>query len=78
MWSVEALLLARQVSRSHTYVQDSVYQTAVSGIYHLNEKIQEAVRSVTADMIAATGRELRKRLVFMIEHNDDHVEAYRH
>ena len=40
------------------------------------EKIQEAVRSVTADMIAATWRELRKRLVFMIEHNGDHVEAY--
>ena len=55
-----------------------VYKTAVNDIDHLKEKIQEAVRSVTADMIAATWRELRKRLVFMIEHNGDHVEAYHH
>ena len=60
------------------YVKDRVYKTAVNDIDHLKEKIQEAVRSVTADMIAATWRELRKRLVFMIEHNGDHVEAYHH
>ena len=44
----------------------------------LGKKIQKAVRSVTADMIGATWRELRKCLVFMIEHNGGHVEAYHH
>ena len=48
--------------------------TAVNDIDQLKDKIQEAVRSVTADMIAASWRELRKRLVFIIEHN----EAYHH
>ena len=42
------------------------------------KKILESVRSVTVDIIAATWRELRKRLVVIIEHNDDHVEAYHH
>ena len=57
-----------------------VYKTAVNDIDYLkkNEKILESVRSVTVDIIAATWRELRKRLVFIIEHNDDHVEAYHH
>ena len=57
------------------YVKDT---TAVNVIDHLKEKIQEAVRFVTANMIATTWRELDKRLVFMIKHNDDHVEAYHH
>ena len=60
------------------YVKDRVYKTAVNDIEHLKEKIQKAVRSVTADMIAATWRELCKCLVFIIELNDDHVEAYHH
>ena len=57
-----------------------VYKTAVNDIDYLkkNEKILESVRSVTVDIIAATWRELRKRLVVIIEHNDDHVEAYHH
>ena len=60
------------------YVKDRVYKTAANDIDHPKEKNQDAVTSVTADMIAATWRELRKRLVFIIEHNDDHVEAYHH
>ena len=57
-----------------------VYKTAVNDIDYLKkkEKILESVRSVTVDIIAATWRELRKRLVVIIEHNDDHVEAYHH
>ena len=42
------------------------------------KKVLESVRSVAVDIIAATWRELRKRLVVIIEHNDDHVEAYHH
>ena len=62
------------------YAKDMVYKTAVNDIDYLkkNEKILESVRSVTVDIIAATWRELRKRLVVIIEHNDDHVEAYHH
>ena len=55
-----------------------VYKTAVNDIDYLKKKILESVRSVTVDIIAATWRELRKRLVVIIEHNDDHVEAYHH
>ena len=58
-----------------------VYKTAVNDIDYLKKKIKkilESVRSVTVDIIAATWRELRKRLVVIIEHNDDHVEAYHH
>ena len=57
-----------------------VYKTAVNDIDYLKkkEKILESVRSVAVDIIAATWRELRKRLVVIIEHNDDHVEAYHH
>ena len=85
---VEALLLGPpglQISHLWTfllflqgYVKYRVCKTAVNDIDHLKERIQEAVRSVTADMIAATWRELRKCLVFMIELNDDHIEAYHH
>ena len=60
------------------YVKDRVYKTAVNDIDHLKEKIQDAVRPVTAGMIAATWSELYKCLVFMIEYNGDHIEAYHH
>ena len=60
------------------YAKDMVYKTAVNDIDYLKKKILESVRSVTVDIIAATWRELRKRLVVIIEHNDDHVEAYHH
>ena len=63
------------------YAKDMVYKTAVNDIDYLKKKIKkilESVRSVTVDIIAATWRELRKRLVVIIEHNDDHVEAYHH
>ena len=36
------------------YVKDRVYKTAVNDIDHPKERIQEAVRSVTAYMITAT------------------------
>ena len=36
------------------YVKNRVYKTAVNDKDHLKEKIQESVRFVTADMIAAT------------------------
>ena len=60
------------------YVKDRVYKSAANDIDHPKEKIQEAVRSVTADNITMTWRELYKCLVFMVEHNGDHVEAYHH
>ena len=59
------------------YVKDRVYKTPVNDIDHLKEKIREAVASVTPDMLAATWRELRRRLVFLRDHNGDHVEVFR-
>ena len=60
------------------YVKDRVYKTPVDDIDHLKDKIREAVASVTPDMLAATWRELRSRLVFLRDHNGDHVEVFKH
>ena len=53
------------------YLKNRVYKTAVNDIDNLKEKIQEAVRSVIVEMIAATWRELCRHLTFMVENKGD-------
>ena len=56
------------------YVKDRVYATPVRDVAHLVEKIRAEVGSVTFQMLANTWRELRKRLVLILERQGGHIE----
>lgn len=56
------------------YVKDRVYATPVRDVAHLVEKIRAEVGSVTFQMLANTWRELRRRLVLILERQGGHIE----
>ena len=51
-----------------------VFRTPVESVDELKERIREAVDSVRAEMLANTWRELRVRLVKLLENEGGHVE----
>ena len=56
------------------YVKAKVFRTPVESVDELKERIREAVDSVRAEMLANTWRELRVRLVKLLENEGGHVE----
>ena len=51
-----------------------MFRTLVENVDELKERIREAVDSVRAEMLANTWRELRVRLVKLLENEGGHVE----
>lgn len=57
------------------YVKDQVYSTRVDSIEHLKERIRNAIRSVTVDMLHSTWREIEFRLDILRATRGAHVEV---